>query len=61
MQYLIFSSDKAGNLDLSGDSGAFAVRRINTRTGEVSSESENVRAAGKVSLPHGVIWLTKAK
>jgi hypothetical protein len=60
-QYLIYSSDKSSDLDLSGDSGSFAARTINTRTGEVSSESSTVQAGGKVSIPRGVVWLTRAK
>ncbi len=60
-QYLIYSSDKAPELDLSADSGAFDVRTVNARTGEVAASSQIVQAGGKVSVPRGVIWLTKAK
>jgi hypothetical protein len=60
-QYLVYSTKKLDDLDLTGDSGSFVARTVNTRTGEVSVESENIQAGGKVSLPQGVVWLTKAK
>lgn len=61
MQYLIYSTDRVGDIDLSGESGSFVIRTINTRTGEASLESGPIQAGGKVSLQRGIVWLTKAK
>ena len=60
-QYLIYSADKADDFDLTGDSGSFVIRTVNSRTGEVSAESGTVEAGGKVPLPRGVVWLIRKK
>ena len=50
-----------GELDLTGEAGAFRVNIINPRTGEVTS-GETVQAGSKVKLPDAtVVWLTKEK
>ncbi|HLX70157.1 MAG TPA: DUF6298 domain-containing protein [Verrucomicrobiae bacterium] len=60
-QHLIYSTDTSAELDLASESGAFLVRAVNIRTGEIATEPQTIQAGGKVSLPRGVIWLTKAK
>jgi len=48
-----------GELDLSGESGAFRVNVVSPRAGEVTP-GETVKAGYKVKLPSaGVVWLTK--
>lgn len=60
-QYLLYSAVKSAELDLADETGSFVVRKVNVRTGEVAAESETVQAGGKLSLPLGVVWMTKAK
>jgi hypothetical protein len=57
-QLLVYSR---GNqpLDLSGESGAFHVHVIDQQTGEVDASSQIVQAGGNVTLPRGVVWLTR--
>ena len=48
-----------GELDLSGETGAFRVNTINPRTGEVAP-GETVQVGATVKLPNAtVVWLTK--
>ena len=48
-----------GEVDLSGESGAFRVHTVNPRTGEVTS-GETAHTGGKVKLPSAaVVWLMK--
>jgi hypothetical protein len=46
-------------LDFSAESGAFRLNVVDSRTGKITSGSQVVQAGGKLSLPGGVIWLTK--
>jgi hypothetical protein len=57
-QMLIYSENGA-ELDDSGGAGAFHLRPIDARTGEVGPEVQMGRAGGKISLPAGVFWLTR--
>ena len=57
-QLLIYSRGNQ-QLDLSGESGAFHVHMVNEQTGEVEVESGTVQAGGNVTLPRGVVWLTR--
>jgi hypothetical protein len=55
-QMLVFGG---GELDLSGETGAFRMNTINPRTGQVTP-SEAIEAGGTVKLPTAtIIWLTK--
>ena len=55
-QMLVFGG---GELDLSGETGAFRMNTINSRTGQMTP-SEVIQAGGTVKLPTGsIIWLTK--
>jgi len=57
-QMLIYASGGA-DLDLSAESGAFRVNRVNTKTGEVTG-SEIIEGGQKTKLPDAaVIWLVK--
>jgi hypothetical protein len=57
-QFLIYSS-RESELDLSGETGAFRMNLINSRTGEVT-RGEMIKAGEKIKLPNAqVIWLTK--
>lgn len=57
-QLLVYSK-KAGPLDLSGETGAFKVHPIDQQTGKIKSGTDSVQASGNVSLPDGVVWLTR--
>jgi Family of unknown function (DUF6298) len=57
-QLLAYTRGNA-ELDLSGESGTFHVHVVNEQTGAVESASQPVQAGGKVTLPRGVIWLTR--
>lgn len=48
-----------GELDLSGESGAFRVNVVDARTGKVAPAGQTVQGGGKAGLPAGVVWLTK--
>jgi hypothetical protein len=58
-QLLVYSSGEP--FDLSAEPGTFAVNVIEPRTGEVSKRSETmmVQAGKPVTLPRGIVWLTK--
>ena len=60
-QYLIYSSASATPLDLASEQGSFRLRGINSRTGEIAAETKIVQAGAKISLPSGVVWLTREK
>lgn len=55
-QMLAWGGDE---LDLSSESGAFRMRQVNLRTGKLMTESRTVQGGGKITLPGGVVWLTK--
>lgn len=57
-QLLVYSRGNA-DLDLSGETGTFKVHRIDEQTGSLDSESQTVQAGGNVTLPRGVVWLTR--
>jgi hypothetical protein len=57
-QFLVYTS-RGAELDLSGESGAFRLNAVDTRTGKVTTGSDVVRAGGKLKLPEGVVWLVK--
>jgi len=59
-QYLVYSADSAP-FDFSGESGSFLIHTVNVRTGEIAAQPETVQAGAPISLPPGVVWLTKAK
>jgi len=58
-QLLVYSGDSSSPLDLSAESGSFKVHVVSQETGAVDSESQAVQAGGKVTLPRGVVWLTR--
>jgi hypothetical protein len=59
-QILLYSAgDQPTEVDLSGESGAFRVRAVNLRTGEVAPQFQTLQAGGKASLPGGLSWLTR--
>ncbi len=45
--------------DLSAETGTFKIKVVDGETGEVKPQSQTVRGGGKVSLPGGVVWLTR--
>jgi len=57
-QYLVYASDKT-ELDLSAETGTFQVGVVNPRTGQVTPRAETVQAGETVTLPAGVVWLTR--
>jgi Family of unknown function (DUF6298) len=58
-QYLVWSSDGSGKLDLSAESVSFRLHAISPRTGEVIGQPKTIQAGKEVTLPEGVIWLTR--
>jgi hypothetical protein len=57
-QILIYGKGGA-EFDLSGESGAFHLNKIDSSTGKVTRSDQLVQGGGKITLPGGVIWLTK--
>ncbi|HTB82264.1 MAG TPA: DUF6298 domain-containing protein [Candidatus Sulfotelmatobacter sp.] len=57
-QILIYGK-KGVELDLSDEPGAFRLNKIDSNTGEVKIGDQVVQGGGKITLPGGVIWLTK--
>ncbi|MBI5799900.1 MAG: pectate lyase, partial [Verrucomicrobia bacterium] len=59
-QLLVFTSS-AGEVDLSGESGTFAVAQLDLKTGQLKPQRESVRAGSLAKLPAGegasVVWL----
>ncbi len=59
-QILVYSRGNSSvELDLSGETGAFQVQVVNQKTGGLLPSSDTIQAGGKVSLPAGVVWLTR--
>jgi Family of unknown function (DUF6298) len=58
-QYLVWSSDGSGKLDLSAESGSFEEHIISLQTGEAIGQTRTVQAGNEVTLPDGVVWLTR--
>jgi hypothetical protein len=59
-QILIYSGgDGPVEVDLSSEAGAFRVRAVDSDTGRVAVQFQTVQAGGKVSLPGGLVWLTR--
>ncbi len=59
VQMLIYSGQAStSGFDLTSESGAFHVRVVNIRTGEVGPVVQTITAGGKVVLPGGVVWLS---
>ncbi|HEU6447267.1 MAG TPA: DUF6298 domain-containing protein [Verrucomicrobiae bacterium] len=59
-QILVYGN-RGAELDLSGESGAFRVNEIDLRTGKIISGAQIIQAANKLTLPGGVVWLTKVQ
>ncbi|HEY1788025.1 MAG TPA: DUF6298 domain-containing protein, partial [Verrucomicrobiae bacterium] len=57
-QMLIYAGENA-ELDLSDETGAFQLRKINATTGEIGPEIQRLHAGGSFPLPAGIFWLTK--
>jgi hypothetical protein len=57
-QMLIYGS-RGAEFDLSGESGAFRLNDVDLRTGKVTRSDQVIQAGGKLSLPGGVVWLTR--
>ena len=57
-QFLIYAADGT-ELDLTGVTGTFHIRNVNLQTGKLLTRPETIQAGGKVTLPNGIIWLTK--
>jgi hypothetical protein len=61
-QFLIYSSrNESAPFDLPADASQFLLRRVNARTGELEAQSEIVQGGSKLSLPQGMVWLTKSE
>lgn len=61
-QYLVYSSQNApAEFDLSSEQGAFDLRTVNARSGKIEAKAQTVQGGGKISLPPGIAWLTRAK
>jgi hypothetical protein len=59
-QYLVYSSgENSAGFDLSAETGSFQVRAVDPQTGKVAAQAETVSAGKKVSLPQGIVWLTR--
>jgi Family of unknown function (DUF6298) len=59
-QFLVYSGGSSPiQLDLSAESGAFQLHTVDRETGKVNSETQTVQAGGKVTLPKGIVWLTR--
>jgi len=50
---------KGVELDLADEPGAFQLNKIDLITGKVTGKDQMVQGGGKITLPGGVIWLTK--
>jgi hypothetical protein len=48
-----------GEVDLSSESGTFRLNAVDSRTGKVTRGEQVLQTGGKVTLPGGVVWLTK--
>jgi hypothetical protein len=57
-QILIYG-ERGAEVDLSGESGAFRLNAVDSRTGKVTRGDQVVQAGGKLVLSGGVVWLTK--
>ncbi len=57
-QILVYGNSST-ELDFSSESCAFRLNAIDSRTGKVTPGSQIVQAGGKVTLPGGIIWLTR--
>jgi len=57
-QILIHTGDHTP-VDLSAETGRFKVQSVDAETGALSPSSETVQAGGTVTLPDGVLWLTR--
>jgi hypothetical protein len=57
-QLLVYSRDSSP-LDLSAETGTFHVHVIDRETGAVDSDSQTIQAGGNVTLPAGIVWLTR--
>ena len=59
-QMLIYNGgDDPAEVDLSAETGTFRARVVDTETGRVATQFQIVQAGGKVSLPGGLLWLTR--
>jgi hypothetical protein len=57
-QFLTYSRGNAG-LDLSGESGTFKMQMVDEGFGEVNASGQTVQGGTIVTLPQGVVWLTR--
>jgi hypothetical protein len=57
-QILIHTGDNTP-LDLSAEAGTFKVQVVDRETGQVEGRTQTVQGGGKVTLPNGVVWLTR--
>jgi hypothetical protein len=57
-QILIYG-ERGAEVDLSTESGAFRWNAVDSRSGKVTRGEKVMLAGGKVTLPGGVVWLTK--
>jgi hypothetical protein len=59
-QMLIYhGNDDPAEIDLSAETGTFRARAVDPATGRVATQFQTVQAGGKVSLPGGLLWLTR--
>jgi len=59
-QILLYNgNDDPAEIDLSSETGTFRARAVDTETGRVATQFQTVQAGGKVSLPGGMLWLTR--
>lgn len=59
-QMLVYSGESAGvTLDLSAESGAYVIGRVNPHTGAVTWLADVVQGGSVVNIPNGVVWLKR--
>jgi len=56
---ILIRAGSSAPLDLSTETGTFKVNLVDEETGEVKPQSQTIQGGGKVTLPAGVVWLTK--
>ncbi len=59
-QILVCSREGApAEMDLSAESGKFRIQVVDEKTGQVEMSAKTIPAGNKVTLPNGVVWLTR--
>ena len=59
-QFLVYSGGSApAQLDLSAESDAFQLHTVDRETGKLNAETQTIQAGGRVTIPKGIVWLTR--